>query len=230
MYLHITGKRNDGYHTLDTVMQSVDLFNTITLEKADKISLTCSDKTVPTDETNTAYKAAQNFPGAYIHIEKGIPHQAGLGSASADAAAVLVGLNKIYNKYSEKELFEIATKIGADVPFFIHGGCQKCEGIGEILSPAKKIDGYYLIVKPSFGISTKEAYSNFDKGLFLNETNNLTPKDYPVPNMTMTGSGSACFKVYKTKAEASASAKRFSDYPFVKIVTPKDYSLEFIEG
>lgn len=230
MYLHITGKRDDGYHTLDTVMQSVDLFNTITLEKANKITIICSDKTVPVDETNTAYKAAANFPGASIYIEKGIPHQAGLGSASADAAAVLVGLNKIYKKYSEKELLELAAKIGADVPFFIHGGCQKCEGIGEILSPAKKTTGYYLIVKPSFGISTKEAYSNFDKGLFLNEVNNLTPKGYPIKDMTMTGSGSACFKVYKTKAEALASAEKFSDFPFVKIVTPKDSSLEFIKG
>ena len=168
--LDISGKREDGYHYIDTLMQSVSLGDSITLKKSDKISALCDGSDIK-GEKNIAYKAAQLFfetakinGGAEIIIKKHIPMSAGLGGGSADAAAVLLALNKMYNAgLSSEKLEEIAAKLGADVPFFIKGGTQRSTGIGEILtsvSPLKK--GYFLLIKAGNKPSTGEMYKRLD--------------------------------------------------------------------
>ena len=168
--LDIKGKREDGYHLIDSVMQSVSLFDIVTVEKADKISVICGDDEI-SGEKNIAFKAAKEFflytkinGGAQINIEKYIPKAAGLGGGSADAAAVIVGLNDLYETaLTEEELAHIGLKVGADVPFCIMGGTVRATGIGEILEklpdfPKKHI----VIVKNGEKLSTKEMYEKID--------------------------------------------------------------------
>lgn len=166
--LSVLGKREDGYHLIDTVMHSVSLFDTVSIEKADNISVICGD--LPQQE-NIAYKAARLFfeatdiiGGCEIKIQKQIPLSAGLGGGSADAAAVLLGLDKLYNtNLSYEALCGLAVKLGADVPFFIKGGCMRSEGIGEILTsavPLKK--GCILLAKADLKPSTAEMYRRLD--------------------------------------------------------------------
>ena len=167
--LSVCGKRGDGYHLIDTVMHSVSLCDTVLIEKFDEISVDCGD--MPKEE-NIAYKAAKLFlettkivGGANIKIEKQIPLSAGLGGGSADAAAVLLGLNKLYNTdLSYEALCEMAVKLGADVPFFIKGGCMRSEGIGEILTPAVPLNkGVILLAKADLKPSTAEMYRRLDE-------------------------------------------------------------------
>ena len=169
--LGICGKRQDGYHLIDTVMHSVSLYDTLQIEKADKITVSCSNKEID-EKDNIAYKAAKLFfektdikGGAKIEINKNIPTCAGLGGGSADAAAVLCGLNEIYDaKLSEQQLCEMALNLGADVPFFIKGGCQRAQGIGEVLTSYKPLeDGYILLAKADKKPSTAEMYHLIDK-------------------------------------------------------------------
>lgn len=169
--LDVLKKRSDGYHELKMIMQTVSLYDDIFIEKDDKISLDSNKKDIPIDNRNLAWKAAELFfdytgiqGGCRIHITKNIPDGAGLGGGSSDAATVLIALNEIYNaKLSEKELREIAVKIGADVPFFIVGGTCLAQGIGEKLTKIEnKTDPYILIYKPDFSISTKWVYENLN--------------------------------------------------------------------
>ena len=172
--LDIIGRRDDGYHELESVMQSVSLCDdvTLTLTSQPTITISCSDKNIPCDERNTAYKAAKlmlNLAavkcGCEIVINKRIPSQAGLGGGSADAATVIKALNKALElNFDEHELAKIGSQVGADVPFCIYNGTCLCKGIGEdveVLPNSKKY--HVVIVKPNFGISTPEAYKNFDK-------------------------------------------------------------------
>lgn len=170
--LDIVGTRNDGYHLLKTVMQSVSLYDIITLEKSDKISVKCSDEMLPCGEQNLAFKAAKLFfeetkivGGVKISIEKNIPSQAGLGGGSADAAGTIFALNKLYNTdLSDERLCEIGEKVGSDVPFCIVGGTKLCEGIGEKLTSLKPVSDMKIVIsKGSDGISTIEAYKTYDK-------------------------------------------------------------------
>ncbi len=175
LYLDITGRRADGYHTLETVMQSVDLADTITVRKGKKgggISVACSNPLIPTDGGNICYKAAERFYEAVgegyqtaIHIDKRIPHGAGLGGGSADAAAVLLALNRLCgNVLSEEKLLEIGTSVGADVPFCMTGGTRLCCGIGEQMSRIEPFPKrVFLIVMPDFSCETKAAYRAYDE-------------------------------------------------------------------
>jgi 4-diphosphocytidyl-2-C-methyl-D-erythritol kinase len=173
--LHITGKRPDGYHTLKTVMQSISLCDIVTVtltENAGKIEISCTDKTIPCDEKNIAYKAAEVYfsetkiqdKGAKVHIEKHIPSQAGLGGGSADGAAVFAALNKLCgDALTVDELCKIAAKVGADVPFCIKGGTALCEGIGEIITPMPPLPKCNIVIgKGETGVSTKDAYTAID--------------------------------------------------------------------
>lgn len=176
LYLDITGKRSDGYHTLETVMQSVDLSDIVDIAMSERggeeIRVSCSDPMIPENEGNICYKAAKAFfeetggleKGAEIRIEKRIPHGAGMGGGSADAAAVLVGLNRLYgDAVSGERLLEIGAKIGADVPFCMIGGTKLCRGIGDEISDTGDFSGYaYLIVMPGFKCDTRFAYRSFD--------------------------------------------------------------------
>lgn len=176
--LNVTGKRPDGYHTLNSIMQSVSLCDTVEISanKSGLITVDCTDKTVPcgdTAEKNIAFKAAKSFygcseisdTGLHIKIEKHIPSEAGLGGGSSDGAAVIVGMNRLYGTdFSDEKLYETGLKIGADVPFCIAGGTKLCRGIGEDISSAPPLEDCFVVIgKGSSGISTKEAYEKIDR-------------------------------------------------------------------
>lgn len=170
--LDVVGKREDGYHLLRMIMQSVDLYDTITIDKIDSgIKLKCNKHYVPTDERNLAYKAAKLFMETYsieegveIDLIKNIPVSAGLAGGSTDAAGVLKIMNKIFNiNASEEELKSLGLKLGADVPYCISGGTALCEGIGEKITQLKPFkDKILVLIKPPFGVSTKEVYKEFN--------------------------------------------------------------------
>ncbi len=172
--LDITGTRNDGYHLLDSIFQSVDIFDEITLSKKDSgIFISSDNPYVPTDSKNTAYKAASYFfektgikKGVDIFIKKNIPSEAGMGGGSADAAAVIVGLDRLFEtNLSLKEMQDIGVLVGADVPFCIKGGSVRVSGIGEILEELPFISflRFVVVMPKGKGISTKEAYKAFDE-------------------------------------------------------------------
>lgn len=171
--LDIVGKReSDGYHLLKMIMQNIDLYDEISIKKQyDEITLSCNKNYVPTDSRNLAYKAAMLFKerynikeGVHIDIVKNIPVSAGLAGGSTDGAAVLKLMNKLFNvNASEEELMQIGLQLGADIPYCIKGGTALCEGIGEKITPLKPFkDKILILVKPSFGVSTKEVYKAFD--------------------------------------------------------------------
>lgn len=172
--LDIIGKKEDGYHLIETVMQSVSLFDTVSIEKSEKPVIHTSGMfpLIPTDSSNTCIKADEKFREytgidghVSIKIDKKIPSEAGLGGGSSDAAATLRILNRLYDAgLSEKELEKIGAAVGADVAFCVGGKASVCRGIGEIMTPLKNIPKkYLLLVKPMFGVSTPEAYKQFDK-------------------------------------------------------------------
>lgn len=171
--LDIVGKReSDGYHLLKMIMQGIDLYDVIDIDKQrEGIIITCNKNYVPVDERNLAYKAAVLFKERYdikdgvkINIIKNIPVSAGLAGGSTDGAAVLKLMNKLFNiNASDKELMDLGLKLGADIPYCIQGGTALCEGIGEVITPLDSFkDKIIVLVKPGFGVSTKEVYKNFD--------------------------------------------------------------------
>ncbi len=175
--LYITGCREDGYHTLHTVMQSVSLADEITISPSgdSAISVTCSLENLSGEE-NLAYKAARLFldtlhvkDGFNIHINKRIPVAGGMGGGSADAAGVLFGLNHWYNNpLTIDELCEMALQLGADVPFCLVGGTQLATGVGEILYPLSPLpECGIVLLKPCEKGSTGAMYQKYDeiKGL-----------------------------------------------------------------
>ena len=201
LYLKILSKRADNYHEMFTIMHMIDtidmpdMFDIVRVNiivgkyiSPVQINISCTDKSIPTDERNTAYKAASLYfkyasdlidiaeceiNAINIEIDKRIPSQAGLGGGSSDAAAVLLALNEFFeNLLQENILIEIAEQIGADVAFFVkmrdvEGAIAICEGKGEIITPLDtkinlrefKID----IIKPDCGVSTREAFEIFDR-------------------------------------------------------------------
>ena len=175
LILDITGIKKNGYHSLFTIMQSVSLGDIITVERntGEEITVSCDVAGVPTDSSNIVYKCADRFfkyaginedKGVHIHIEKKTPFGAGMGGGSADGAAVLVALNKLFNThYSEKVLCRIGAAVGADIPFCIVGGTALCLDTGAVVAPLRDIEGYHIvIVKPESSVSTKEAYEAVD--------------------------------------------------------------------
>lgn len=172
LYLDITGILPDGYHALCSVMQSIDLYDTVKVGLADTVHLTVDKRYIPTDERNTAFKAAKAFfnatginGGAEISIRKIIPVGAGMAGGSADAAAVLNLLNILYGMpLSNEELSAVALKVGADVPFCLEGGTMLAEGKGEKLTRLPRLAKcFFVVVKPDFSVSSKEAYGMFDE-------------------------------------------------------------------
>lgn len=168
--LDVLGKREDGYHLIDSVFQSVSLCDEVDVEKADEISVGCIDSTI-CDEANIAYKAAKKFfeytgvqGGAGIKIEKHIPLASGMGGGSADAAAVIVALDKIYEtNLSQEQLCEIGLLVGADVPFCIIGGTARVGGIGEKMAKLPDMpDCVMLIIKHGVKQSTADMYRRVD--------------------------------------------------------------------
>lgn len=170
--LDVVGKKENGYHLLKMIMQSIDLYDEVDVEmKESGITLECDKEFVPTDESNIAFKAAKYYfeesginKGCHIKIKKNIPVAAGLAGGSTDGAAVLRILNKLNdNNLNEEKLYDLALKLGADVPFCIHGGTALCEGVGEIITQLDDFENHkLLLVKPPFGVSTKEVFQKYN--------------------------------------------------------------------
>lgn len=170
--LDILGRRGDGYHNLRMVMQSVSLHDTVTLiPRQAGITLSCDVPDIPSGEENIAYRAAEAFfdaicrdGGVEIHIEKRIPSQAGMAGGSADAAAVLRGLNQLYeNPFTTVELCQIGAGLGADVPYCVIGGSRLAEGTGGRLSSLPEMPSCAIVVcKPAVNIRTAEAFRRAD--------------------------------------------------------------------
>jgi len=164
--LDVLGRRNDGYHDLCSIMASINLYDAITLSVAHEFALTWEGScAAPPQEKNTAYLAAKAFyeqTGRWcrIHINKRIPIEAGLGGGSADAAAVLRGMQRLVGGVDDKSLFAIARSIGADVPFCLMGGCALAEGIGEKLTPLPSPTLHLLLLKGTGGISTPALFNS----------------------------------------------------------------------
>ena len=161
--LGVLYKRADGYHALDSIMVETELSERIRLEKSMEILVIGTGKWIPYQ--NTLRKAAEKYwqmtgHGAEIRIRKTLPMQAGMGGGSADAAAVLRGMNILYgNELDEETLSELALQVGADVPFCLHGGLCRAEGVGEILTPLSGPEMWFAIAKPGAGVSTKALFS-----------------------------------------------------------------------
>lgn len=171
--LDVIGTREDGYHLVRMIMQTIDLFDWVTVRKSQKegISLKTNLNFLPTDEHNIAYQAAEllkkDFPqigGVEMHIHKCIPVAAGMAGGSTDAAAVLYGMNKLYHlELPMQRLMEYGLKLGADVPYCLLRGTALAEGIGEKLTRlAPMPDCYILIAKPPVSVSTKLVYQSLD--------------------------------------------------------------------
>jgi 4-diphosphocytidyl-2-C-methyl-D-erythritol kinase len=169
----INGRRPDGFHEIETLMAPIDLADRITIEKSDRagsIDFACNDASLPVGEDNLAVRAATLFreragvpAGLAITLEKKIPHGAGLGGGSSDAASVLLGLNELFGaRLPEAELMELAARLGSDVPFFIARSPGVCRGRGELVTPVTLDTKFHLLLlKPNFGVPTSWAYSRW---------------------------------------------------------------------
>ncbi len=209
LFLKVTGKRPDGYHSLFTLFQKVTLFDHIIIKKVEKgINLSCPQDTVPEDETNIAYQAASFFykvtglsPGVDIEIRKNIPVAAGLGGGSSDAACVLNGLQGLYgDPCARDKLRSIGSTLGADVLFFLESSTMSVgRGIGDQLEPIFSPPPlWFVLISPCFPVSTKWAYENLKlttrENLFIfspgdvihieqflhNDLEEVTASQYPV--------------------------------------------------
>jgi 4-diphosphocytidyl-2-C-methyl-D-erythritol kinase len=171
LFLDVKGKLPSGYHDIVTVIQSIDIYDEITLKpvNGDKIIIECSDLSIPVDESNTCFKAAMVLKdtfginsGIHIYIDKKIPAGAGMGGGSSNAAAVIKGLNALWKlNLSREELSAIGVRVGADVPFCLVGGTCLAEGIGDKVTDLNDfLWNDILLVKPEFSISTAFIYKN----------------------------------------------------------------------
>ena len=172
LFLQITGKRQNGYHDLFTLMCCISLYDTVSLSFGAKYTtVSCSDPEVPEDESNLAVRAANLFfktvhknEGVKIGLDKQIPIAAGLGGGSSNAASVLLGLNRYYGQpLPQDKLISIGLSIGADIPFFIFRKPATASGIGEKLEAYEGLKPFQiLLVCPKFAVSTKEIYKNLN--------------------------------------------------------------------
>lgn len=179
--LDILSKRSDGYHEINTIMQTIDLYDVISIKKWPSIELSISDSSLPCDRGNIAYRVAEIMidrykidSGVKIHIEKNIPIAAGLAGGSADAAGVIILMNKLFNlNLSDEEMMYIASLVGSDVSYLIKGGTCLCTGRGEVVHPISRFDGIkVLIAKPDTSVSTAEVYNNLNLKNITNRPNN----------------------------------------------------------
>lgn len=170
--LDVLHRRPDGYHEVKMIMQTVGLYDLVVLERIPAgIEIECGCPWVPNDEGNIAYKAAQLLLNSYsidtgirIKIKKMIPVAAGMAGGSTDAAAVMKGMNQLFNLgLGMNELMKLGKNIGADVPFCMKGGTMLAEGIGEVLTELPSFSGVDIVlVKPKIGVSTAWVYKNLD--------------------------------------------------------------------
>lgn len=170
--LDVLGTLPNGYHEVRMIMQTVDIWDNLTFEKAESgIVITTDSGELPTDGNNLIYKAVKlmqeefsNFGGVKIHLQKNIPIAAGMAGGSTDAAAAMIGFNELYGLgVSRERLMELGVRIGADVPYCVMGGTALAEGIGEKLTRLSNAPSCTLVVvKPDLNVSTKEVYTRLD--------------------------------------------------------------------
>ncbi len=171
--LDVTGIREDGYHEVRMIMQTINLFDKLTIKKVEDgtVSMKTNLRYLPVDDDNLCIKAAKLLinefnikQGVEIQLEKHIPVAAGMAGGSTDGAAVLFAMNRLFNLgLSQKDLMERGVKLGADVPYCVMRGTALAEGIGEVLSPLPPmIKCPVLIAKPSISVSTKQVYEALD--------------------------------------------------------------------
>ncbi len=169
LFLKVLRRRTDGFHQILSWMQAVNLRDEVEIERIEKgIRISCDDPFIPADKTNLAYRASELFlrmtkikRGVRIKIMKRIPVAAGLGGGSSNAAATLLGLQKLFNvKFLPTQLYSLAKKLGSDVPFFLNSGSALATGKGDKLQKVRLPLNYWLVlVNPGFEVSTKWAYS-----------------------------------------------------------------------
>lgn len=186
VFLRIVRKRPDGYHELETVMLPLDFGDIITLEnRKSGLLLECDHPGLAADDTNIALRAAKLLAehsgvnrGARITLRKRTPLAAGLGGGSSNAAAVLAGLNRLWQlNLADKALHHLAAQLGSDVNFFLARGAAVCRGRGEIIEPVEcKFSGTILLVNPGFGIATKWAYDRWEKTIAGARLTGTTPE------------------------------------------------------
>ena len=190
LYLEIVGDRADGFHELVMILQSIELADRIDIQAGDtdRIRLKCSHPQVPNDESNLAYKAAllmcntfpevyANYGGIDIYIQKNLPVAAGLAGGSADAAAVLVGVDLMWGLgLTKPELEELAAQLGSDIPFCISGGTAIATGRGEKLAPIGDLDGVWVVLAKynDLGVSTPWAYKTYRQNYSSNYVSDST--------------------------------------------------------
>jgi len=265
--LRVLGIRPDGYHELRTVFQTIELHDTLVCaERPGPFALACRAPGVPVDAGNLVWKAAAalwtalgrtgEIRDAVVTIDKKVPVQAGLGGGSADAAAALLGLGRLWGGVPLSLLRDVGATLGADVPFFLSGGTALGLGRGEEIYPLVDLPPHFVvIVRPPFGVSTAEAYSWYDedRAAGLRETrefqtlpvpwpsraaqmiNDLEPpvmrrhqeigalkqqlRDLGATAATMSGSGSAVFGLFRSRAAAERAVKPLSRNGAKAIVT-----------
>lgn len=213
--LKVTGKRPDGFHNIESIMQTISLYDylTISVEPAEKTEIILSGNSteIPYNEKNLVYKAVELFPmqphRIEIYIEKNIPVAAGLAGGSTDCAGTLFGLNELFGQpLSREQLHELCAKLGSDLNFCLEGGRQMTTGRGEVLTALEFEEFKVSLIKPkNLGISAKEAYTKFSakngKSDFENDLEWAVIDDYPqlqkiknlYPKSMMSGSGSTYF-------------------------------------
>jgi 4-diphosphocytidyl-2-C-methyl-D-erythritol kinase len=167
--LEVRGKRADGFHEIETLMVPISLADTVTIDRTDGegVIFTCSDASLPAGDDNLVVRAAKIFferakipAGARIHLEKRVPHGAGLGGGSSDAATTLIGLNELFSAgFKTPDLSAMAAELGSDIPFFVYRSAAVCRGRGEIVEPVEFDRPLpLLLIKPPFGVPTPWAY------------------------------------------------------------------------
>ncbi len=222
LFLDITGRRPDGYHTISGIMHSVSLCDTVTLtlaplsdEEAPRHTLSCTNPDLPTDGRNLALRAAAAFFGAtgtgntllHIHIDKRIPAAAGMAGGSTDAAAVLKGLNQLMGEpLTLDALCRLGLSLGADVPFCIVGGAQITEGVGEILTPCAPLPSCHLVIAcAGEGVSTPaaykkldELYGNFDGSAYTPKSGALAAQLNALRSGDLNGAGKYAYNIFES--------------------------------
>lgn len=170
-FLRVLGEREDGYHDLCTLFQTISLHDSLTFSHGDDLVLTCDDSSIPVDERNLIVRGAKSLrdgfgidKGSRIHLQKRIPSPGGLGGGSSNAAVALIGLSKLWEiDIDRNEMTAIAERLGSDVPFFLRGGTSIGAGRGDIVEQLPDIDEkIMLVVTPDVKVSTKEAFARID--------------------------------------------------------------------
>jgi len=183
--LRVLGKRDDGFHELFTVFQTVSLCDILYFAESDNLELTCEDAAIPTDGRNLIIRAAKALQriagidkGAFIHLEKRIPSPGGLGGGSSNAAVALIGLMRLWDVTVEDRLVkEIARELGSDVPFFLQGGTAIGTGRGEVIEHIDDREASeMLIVTPDVNVSTRDAFAGLNAATLTNvDLNRILP-------------------------------------------------------